>query len=89
MTSLLYRGAAPLVGLERTRNVRRRFRDRRLSATSGLWSQSPSDWLRGRTLYGSVRRGNGLWTQLGTDSTPMKQEQLFRVRQTENNEFVN
>lgn len=85
MTPLLFRGVSPLLGLERTWDVRRRFTDRRLTATAGFWSQTSSHWLWSWTLNGSVRCGDRLETKLCTDSTLVASEQkhLFSVRQSE------
>lgn len=69
MAPLPFRGMSPLLGLERTRNVRRRFTDRRLSATAGFWSQTSSHWLWSWTLYGSVHCGDRLLTKLLTGKT--------------------
>lgn len=60
---LVFRRAAPLLGLERTRHVWRRFSHGRLSATAGSCSKTSSDWLRGRTLSGCVRHGGRLGGQ--------------------------
>lgn len=62
--ALLFRGLSSLVGLERTRNVWRRFSGWRLSASAHFWSETCSRWLRSWTLYGSVRCVNWFKTEL-------------------------
>lgn len=76
MTPLVFRGVSPLVGLERTRDVRRRFADRRPSAAAASWSQAPPDWLRSWTLDGRVRCGDGPQTKLGADLDASGREDL-------------
>lgn len=60
MTPLLSRGPSPLLGLERTRHVRRRLAGGRPSAAPAPRSGAPPDRLRCRTLGGRVRSEPGV-----------------------------
>ncbi|KAF0041019.1 hypothetical protein F2P81_006917 [Scophthalmus maximus] len=62
------RGVSPVLGLERTWNVRRRYTDGHLSASTHIWPQTSCHWLWSWTLNGGVRCDDWLKIKLCTVS---------------------
>lgn len=54
LTPVLFRRLSFLLGLERTRDVRRRLSDKRQPAEADAWSQTLSCWLWSWTFYSSL-----------------------------------
>lgn len=84
--ALVFRGLSSLVGLERTRNVWRRFSGWRLSASAYFWSETCSRWLRSWTLYGCLRCVN--WFKTGLTPHEKRRSTNWTEWQTTENRMV-